>query len=148
MLHDVFLYISALAVGFQGCRRRRPPAMQITQKREGLLTECSESAGKMWTPCFLASGSTWGPPAMRVSLLARQMSLPALIAATVGCSPAHPAVSAASLLITGLAPTQHNKHTISSNRASPVSSFAELKEPIWLGRCVSHPQHVHKTCAF
>ena len=30
-----------------------------------------------------------GGPAIRVSLLARQMSLPALMAATVGCRPAH-----------------------------------------------------------
>jgi len=53
--------------------------------------ECSESAGRMLTPCSRASGSTYGPPAISVSLLARQMSLPALMAATVGCSPAQPA---------------------------------------------------------
>lgn len=54
-------------------------------------TECSESAGRMLTPCSRASGSTYGPPAISVSLFARQMSLPALMAATVGCNPAQPA---------------------------------------------------------
>ena len=54
-------------------------------------TECSESAGRMLTPCSRASGSTYGPPAISVSLFARQMSLPAFMAATVGCRPAQPA---------------------------------------------------------
>jgi hypothetical protein len=51
---------------------------------------CSESAGRMLTPYLAASGSTYGPPAISVSLFARQMSLPCSIAATVGCSPAQP----------------------------------------------------------
>lgn len=54
------------------------------------MAECSLSAGRMCTPCFCASGSTNGPPAMSVSLLARQMSLPLSMAATVGFRPAQP----------------------------------------------------------
>ena len=54
------------------------------------MAECSESAGRMWTPYCAASGSTYGPPAISVSLFARQISLPALMAATVGCRPAQP----------------------------------------------------------
>lgn len=65
------------------------------------MAECSESAGRMCTPCFLASGSTKGPPAMRVSLLARQMSLPASMAATVGRSPAHPTMPVTTASISG-----------------------------------------------
>jgi hypothetical protein len=41
------------------------------------MAECSLSAGRILTPYSAASGSTKGPPAMSVSLLARQMSLPA-----------------------------------------------------------------------
>jgi hypothetical protein len=44
---------------------------------------CSLSAGRMFTPYSAARGSTNGPPAISVSLLARQMSFLALIAATV-----------------------------------------------------------------
>mmetsp|Transcript_2009 Transcript_2009/g.7569 ORF Transcript_2009/g.7569 Transcript_2009/m.7569 type:complete len:253 (+) Transcript_2009:1721-2479(+) len=51
---------------------------------------CSESAGRILTPCFTARGTMAGPPAMRVSLLARQMFLPASMAATVGGRPAQP----------------------------------------------------------
>ena len=41
------------------------------------MAECSESAGRIFTPYFLASGTMWGPAEMSVSLLARQMFLPA-----------------------------------------------------------------------
>lgn len=58
------------------------------------IAECSLSAGKRLTLCFAARGSTYGPPAMSVSLFARQMSLPASMAATVGWSPAHPTIPA------------------------------------------------------
>ena len=54
------------------------------------MAECSESAGSSFTPCFAASGKTAGPPAISVSLLARQMSFPARMAAHVGWRPAHP----------------------------------------------------------
>lgn len=46
--------------------------------------ECSESAGRIFTLCLWARGRTKGPPAIRVSLLAKAMSFPASIAATVG----------------------------------------------------------------
>ena len=60
--------------------RRMPPSGRPW--RHWKMAECSESAGRILTPCFSANGSTAGPPAMRVSLFARQMSLPASIAAT------------------------------------------------------------------
>lgn len=44
----------------------------------------------MSTPYSLRRGSTAGPPAMRVSLLARAMVFFFLIASTVGSSPAQP----------------------------------------------------------
>jgi hypothetical protein len=50
------------------------------------MAECSESAGKILLPYFLANGSTYGPPAIKVSLLAKAISFPASIAATVGCN--------------------------------------------------------------
>mmetsp|Transcript_94 Transcript_94/g.253 ORF Transcript_94/g.253 Transcript_94/m.253 type:complete len:209 (+) Transcript_94:597-1223(+) len=56
------------------------------------IAECSESAGRILTPFFSASGKTYGPPAISVSLLARQMSFLASMAATVGFSPAHPTI--------------------------------------------------------
>lgn len=64
---------------------RRPPSGSpcITWK----IALCSLSAGRMLTPYSRASGSTKGPPAIRVSLFARQMSLPALMAATAGFFP-------------------------------------------------------------
>mmetsp|Transcript_28994 Transcript_28994/g.47873 ORF Transcript_28994/g.47873 Transcript_28994/m.47873 type:complete len:235 (+) Transcript_28994:417-1121(+) len=51
---------------------------------------CSESAGNMLTPYFSTSGRITGPPLIRVSLLARAMSLPSLIASIVGLRPAAP----------------------------------------------------------
>lgn len=48
------------------------------------MAECSESAGRIFTLCFRARGRTKGPPAMSVSLLAKAMSFPASMAATVG----------------------------------------------------------------
>ena len=51
---------------------------------------CSLSAGVMAVPCFFSNGRMAGPPAIRVSLFARAMSLPASMAATVGGSPAVP----------------------------------------------------------
>lgn len=48
------------------------------------MAECSESAGRILMLCFLARGSTKGPPAISVSLLANAMSFPASMAATVG----------------------------------------------------------------
>mmetsp|Transcript_20090 Transcript_20090/g.64698 ORF Transcript_20090/g.64698 Transcript_20090/m.64698 type:complete len:259 (+) Transcript_20090:960-1736(+) len=54
------------------------------------IAECSESAGVIETPYSSTSGKIAGPPAMRVSLLAKAMSFPASIASTVGSKPAHP----------------------------------------------------------
>mmetsp|Transcript_7769 Transcript_7769/g.19276 ORF Transcript_7769/g.19276 Transcript_7769/m.19276 type:complete len:230 (+) Transcript_7769:969-1658(+) len=68
--------------------RRRPPSGRPWMHWK--MAECSESAGRMLTPYSRARGSTKGPPAMSVSLLARQMSFLALMAATVGSRPAHP----------------------------------------------------------
>mmetsp|Transcript_6701 Transcript_6701/g.19622 ORF Transcript_6701/g.19622 Transcript_6701/m.19622 type:complete len:233 (-) Transcript_6701:318-1016(-) len=68
---------------------------------------CSLSAGRMWIPCSLARGRTKGPPAIRVSLFARQMSLPALIAATVGWRPAHPTMPVTVASTEGKAATSH-----------------------------------------
>mmetsp|Transcript_13347 Transcript_13347/g.49945 ORF Transcript_13347/g.49945 Transcript_13347/m.49945 type:complete len:234 (-) Transcript_13347:124-825(-) len=61
------------------------------------IAECSLSAGKIFTPCFTARGTIHGPPAMRVSLFARQMFFPASIAATVGGNPAHPTIPVTTL---------------------------------------------------
>lgn len=69
--------------------------------------ECSESAGRMWTPCFAARGRTAGPPAISVSLLARQMSLPASIAAHVGFRPAQPTIPVTTASISGCDATAH-----------------------------------------
>ena len=68
---------------------------------------CSLSAGRMLIPCSFASGSTKGPPAISVSLLARQMSLPALMAATVGVRPAQPTIPVTVASTEGKAATSH-----------------------------------------
>lgn len=62
-------------------------------------------------PCSLAKGKTKGPPAMRVSLFARQMSLPALMAATVGWSPAQPTIPVTVASTEGKAATSHMPST-------------------------------------
>lgn len=61
---------------------RRPPSGNPCMTWKMAL--CSLSAGRMLTPYSAARGSTKGPPAISVSLLARQMSFLALMAATVG----------------------------------------------------------------
>ena len=58
--------------------------------RHWKMAECSESAGSSREPERASSGSTTGPAAIRVSLLARARSLPARIAARVGSRPAQP----------------------------------------------------------
>lgn len=60
--------------------------------RHWKIALCSESAGSILTLYVFNRGTTTGPPAMRVSLLASAMSLPALMAATVGNKPAHPTI--------------------------------------------------------
>mmetsp|Transcript_13687 Transcript_13687/g.49065 ORF Transcript_13687/g.49065 Transcript_13687/m.49065 type:complete len:234 (+) Transcript_13687:673-1374(+) len=65
------------------------------------IAECSESAGKILTPCLTARGTIAGPPAMSVSLFARQMFFPASIAATVGGSPAQPTIPVTVLSTSG-----------------------------------------------
>eukprot|EP00966_Prymnesium_polylepis_P000027 540-Prymnesium_polylepis.1 len=50
------------------------------------MAECSESAGVIFALYFLSSGRMTGPPAMRVSLLARAIVRPSLIASIVGSS--------------------------------------------------------------
>mmetsp|Transcript_16795 Transcript_16795/g.23777 ORF Transcript_16795/g.23777 Transcript_16795/m.23777 type:complete len:223 (+) Transcript_16795:792-1460(+) len=56
------------------------------------MAECSESAGSILIPCFSTKGLMTGPPLMRVSLFARAMSFPSLIASMVGSSPAAPTI--------------------------------------------------------
>ena len=62
------------------------------------MAECSESAGIMSTPYSLRSGSTAGPPAMRVSLFASAMVFFFLIASTVGSNPAQPTIPSNSFM--------------------------------------------------
>ena len=54
------------------------------------MAECSESTGKIGTPISLAKGIISAPATTKVSLLARAIGLPALIAFTVGNKPAYP----------------------------------------------------------
>ena len=56
--------------------------------RHWKMAECSESTGSRRTLCCLTRLVISSPATTRVSLLARAMSLPALMAATVGSSPA------------------------------------------------------------
>ncbi|CAI8251437.1 MAG: Uncharacterised protein [Prochlorococcus marinus str. MIT 9313] len=69
---------------------RRAFSAQGVPCRHWKMAECSESAGSSLLPLRFNSGSTTGAAAIRVSLLARARSLPALIAASVGSSPAQP----------------------------------------------------------
>ena len=54
------------------------------------MAECSESTGKMGTPISRANGIIRAPATTNVSLLAKAIGLPALIAFTVGSNPAYP----------------------------------------------------------
>ena len=54
------------------------------------MAQCSESTGTMFTPYFLASVITISPAITRVSLLARAISIPFLIAVSVGFNPILP----------------------------------------------------------
>mmetsp|Transcript_9984 Transcript_9984/g.31281 ORF Transcript_9984/g.31281 Transcript_9984/m.31281 type:complete len:213 (+) Transcript_9984:663-1301(+) len=106
--------------------RRSPPSGRPWMHWKS--AECSLSAGRILTPCFSMSGTMCGPPAMSVSLLARQMSLPALMASTVGCSPAQPTMpvttaEASECRATSTAPS--SPHTI-SGASSPMSPSAAL----------------------
>ena len=56
------------------------------------MAECSESAGSSLIPCFSMRGRTTGAPAIKVSLFAKAISLPASIAAIVGSNPAQPTI--------------------------------------------------------
>ena len=71
---------------------RRALSAQGVPCRHWKMAECSESAGSRRLPLFFSSGSTTGPAAIRVSLLARARSFPARIAARVGNRPAQPTI--------------------------------------------------------
>mmetsp|Transcript_72584 Transcript_72584/g.146089 ORF Transcript_72584/g.146089 Transcript_72584/m.146089 type:complete len:260 (+) Transcript_72584:814-1593(+) len=81
-------------------RKAPPDAVRITLRmppggtpwRAWKMALCSLSAGVMVTPYFSSKGKITGPPAMRVSLLAKAMRLPFLMASMVGSKPAHPTI--------------------------------------------------------
>ena len=56
------------------------------------MAECSESAGSNRLPLSFSSGRTTGPAAIKVSLFANAISLPAFIAESVGSRPAQPTI--------------------------------------------------------
>ena len=70
--------------------RRNPPGG--TPCKHWNIAECSESAGSMLIPCFSTNGLMTGPPLINVSLLAKAISLPSLIASIVGNRPAAPTI--------------------------------------------------------
>mmetsp|Transcript_33644 Transcript_33644/g.43190 ORF Transcript_33644/g.43190 Transcript_33644/m.43190 type:complete len:230 (-) Transcript_33644:252-941(-) len=70
--------------------RRRAPGGKPW--RDWKMALCSESAGIMVDPYSSSRGRMMGPPAIRVSLLARAISLPPLMASMVGRRPAHPTI--------------------------------------------------------
>ena len=61
------------------------------------MAECSESTGRIFTPCRRASAMTMEPAATSVSLFARAMSFPARMAASVGRSPLKPTIEATTM---------------------------------------------------
>eukprot|EP00963_Diacronema_lutheri_P010069 scaffold950_cov360-Pavlova_lutheri.AAC.36 len=85
------------------------------------MAECSLSAGRILTSCSAAKGRTAGPPAMRVSLFAKQMSFPFRMAATVGRRPAHPTipVTTACASACSATATAPSIPCITSGRATP-----------------------------
>mmetsp|Transcript_20380 Transcript_20380/g.60288 ORF Transcript_20380/g.60288 Transcript_20380/m.60288 type:complete len:205 (+) Transcript_20380:749-1363(+) len=123
--------VVALALTTSGCsalslrssaaeksRKAPPDAVRMTRRsapggtpcKHWKMAECSESAGVIFAPCFLSRGRMAGPPAMSVSLFARAMVRPSLIASTVGSSPAHPTtpvttVSAPGAVATAVCPS-------------------------------------------
>mmetsp|Transcript_210 Transcript_210/g.921 ORF Transcript_210/g.921 Transcript_210/m.921 type:complete len:232 (-) Transcript_210:136-831(-) len=107
--------------------RRRPPSGMPWMHWKS--AECSLSAGRILTPCFWMSGTMWGPPAISVSLFASAMSLPALMASTVGCRPAQPTMPVTTVLhsewrATSMAPS--SPHMI-SGASEPMSPSSRLK---------------------
>mmetsp|Transcript_1093 Transcript_1093/g.3085 ORF Transcript_1093/g.3085 Transcript_1093/m.3085 type:complete len:224 (-) Transcript_1093:89-760(-) len=79
-------------------RKAPPEAVRMTRRRASggtpwrhwKIAECSESAAVILAPYFSRSGRMMGPPAMSVSLLARAMVRPSLMASIVGSRPAQP----------------------------------------------------------
>ena len=61
------------------------------------MAECSESTGSIGALYSAAIGIMRPPAATRVSLLARAIALPALIAATVGFRPLNPTIDASTI---------------------------------------------------
>mmetsp|Transcript_34297 Transcript_34297/g.52674 ORF Transcript_34297/g.52674 Transcript_34297/m.52674 type:complete len:222 (-) Transcript_34297:249-914(-) len=70
--------------------RRSPPGG--TPCKHWKMAECSLSAGSMLTPYSATMGLITGPPLIRVSLLAKAISLRNLMASMVGLSPAAPTI--------------------------------------------------------
>ena len=90
--------------------------------RHWKMAECSLSTGSRATPFFATASMTMEPPATRVSLLARAMSIPASMAASVGRSPTMPetavsSISAESQVATAMSPSMPESTSMSGNSA-------------------------------
>ena len=70
--------------------------------RHWKMAECSESTGRIFALYSMAISMTVCPAATRVSLLARAIVLPALIAATVDASPLNPTIEVRTISMSSL----------------------------------------------
>ena len=94
--------------------------------RHWKIAECSESTGRIGTFILEARSITILPAATRVSLLARAITLPALMAAIVGSSPLKPTIEAMTMSM--LSPvTRLQTESIPAKTFVPVSSRAFLR---------------------
>ena len=92
-----------------------PPALS-----DWNMAECSESTGRILTPCFFASGIITCPAHTRVSLFASAMSCPASIAAIVGFMPIMPTIAPTTISASGRAAASISP-SIPDSTLQPVS---------------------------
>ena len=102
--------------------------------------KCSLSTGRRWTPVLGISAMTRSPAMTRASLLARAMSLPARMAATVGVSPTEPDESRhhhVGLRVAGrpLEPVGAETNSISGNSDLRTSAPPDRASETRDGRC-------------
>ena len=93
--------VTCSSCSFVNVRKGPPDAVSInfstllciSPARHWKMAECSESTGNIGVWCFIASSFIISPATTIVSLLARAMALPALMALIVGRRPENPTIA-------------------------------------------------------
>ena len=117
-------------------RRNGPPEAVSSKRLTSLICSprkhcqmalCSLSTGRMGTPACCASRITRWPAITRVSLLARAIALPILMAASVGSNPTRPEVAATTISAPAYVATSNSpcsRKTTLGNAARAASAIS------------------------